>query len=143
MICTYIYMYTSRIFLRLILSYVWYIWYAYNLYTKYDTIIYAYFILYILILNIHIIFAKISNKAEVRELAASNWISTTCRGIQTAIIKTCAYNNRFGLKYAFRQLYMMCCTQVQFILRLPMMSIFHQLQVDTVHLPSLESIIVI
>ena len=46
-------------------------------------------------------FAKISNKAEVKELAASNWISTTCRDIQTAIIKTCAYNNRFALKCAF------------------------------------------
>ena len=30
-----------------------------------------------------------------------NWISTTCRDIQTAIIKTCAYNNRFALKCAF------------------------------------------
>ena len=50
-------------------------------------------------------FAKISNKAEVRELAASNWISTTCRDIQTAIIKTCAYNNRFALKCAFGESY--------------------------------------
>ena len=46
-------------------------------------------------------FAKISNKAEVKELAASNWISTTCRDIQTAIIKTCAYNNRFALRCPF------------------------------------------
>ena len=50
-------------------------------------------------------FAKISNKAEVKELAASNWISTTCRDIQTAIIKTCAYNNRFALKCAFGESY--------------------------------------
>ena len=50
-------------------------------------------------------FAKISNKAEVREHAASNWISTTCRDIQTAIIKTCAYNNRFALKCAFGESY--------------------------------------
>ena len=49
--------------------------------------------------------AKISNKAEVRELAASNWISTTCRDIQSAIIKTCAYNNRFALKCAFGDSY--------------------------------------
>ena len=57
--------------------------------------------------------AKISNKAEVRELAASNWISTTCRDIQTAIIKTCAliiyhmciYHNRFALKCAFGESY--------------------------------------
>ena len=49
--------------------------------------------------------AKISNKAEVRELAASNWISTTCRDIQSAIIKTCAYNNRFALKCAFGESY--------------------------------------
>ena len=50
-------------------------------------------------------FAKISNIAEVKELAASNWISTTCRDIQTAIIKTCAYNNRFALKCAFGESY--------------------------------------
>ena len=50
-------------------------------------------------------FAKISNKAEVKELAASNWISTTCRDIQTAIIKTCAYNNRFALKCGFGESY--------------------------------------
>ena len=49
--------------------------------------------------------AKISNKAEIKELAASNWISTTCRDIQTAIIKTCAYNNRFALKCAFGESY--------------------------------------
>ena len=40
-----------------------------------------------------------------RQLAASNWISTTCRDIQTAIIKTCAYNNRFALKCAFGESY--------------------------------------
>ena len=50
-------------------------------------------------------FAKISNIAEVKELAASNWISTTCRDIQTAIIKTCAYNNRFALKCGFGESY--------------------------------------
>ena len=49
--------------------------------------------------------AKISNKAQVRELAASNWISTTCRDIESAIIKTCAYNNRFALKCAFGESY--------------------------------------
>ena len=48
---------------------------------------------------------KISNKAEIKELAASNWISTTCRDIQTAIIKTCAYNNHFALKCAFGESY--------------------------------------
>ena len=48
---------------------------------------------------------KISNKAEIKKLAASNWISTTCRDIQTAIIKTCAYNNRFALKCAFGESY--------------------------------------
>ena len=50
-------------------------------------------------------FAKISNKAEIKELTACNWISTTCRDIQTAIIKTCAYNNRFALKCAFGESY--------------------------------------
>ena len=34
-----------------------------------------------------------------------NWISTTCRDIQTAIIKTCAYNNRFALKCEFGESY--------------------------------------
>ena len=34
------------------------------------------------------------------------WISTTCRDIQTAIIKTCAFNNnRFALKCAFGESY--------------------------------------
>ena len=37
-----------------------------------------------------------------------NWISTTCRDIQTAIIKTCAYNNRFALKCAFGESYNAC-----------------------------------
>ena len=62
-------------------------------------------------------------------MAASNWISTTCRDIQTAIIKTCAYNNRFALKRAFGDLVsrIINCTLVQFILRLPMMYVFHQL----------------
>ena len=50
-------------------------------------------------------FAKISNSQELRELAASTWISSTCRDIQTAIIKTCAYNNRFALKCAFGKAY--------------------------------------
>ena len=84
---------------------------------------------------------KISNKAEIKKLAASNWISTTCRDIQTAIIKTCAYNNRFALKCAFGKSYndLYPQVQVQFILRLPMMFVFHQLLrvVDTIYLPSL------
>jgi hypothetical protein len=69
------------------------------------------------------------------------WISTTCRDIQTAIIKTCAYNIRFALKCAFAHLVsrIMTCTPVQFIPRLPMMFVFYQLLrvVDTIYLPSL------
>ena len=74
---------------------------------KYNWIYFLIFFLYIILISVAITFlkaiaktkfAKISNKAEVKELAASNWISTTCRDIQTAIIKTCAYNNRFALK---------------------------------------------
>ena len=38
-------------------------------------------------------------------LAASVWVNTTCRDIQTAIIKTCAYTNRFALKCAFGKEY--------------------------------------
>ena len=56
---------------------------------------------HIYILNIY----NNDDNAEVKELAASNWISTTCRDIQTAIIKTCAYNNRFALKCAFGESY--------------------------------------
>ena len=32
-------------------------------------------------------------------------VNTTCRDIQTAIIKTCAYNNRSALKLAFGEEY--------------------------------------
>ena len=73
---------------------------------------------------------KISNKAEIKELAASNWISTTCRDIQTAIIKTCAliiyhmciYHNRFALKCAFGKSYNdLYPGIIQFILRFPSM----------------------
>ena len=32
-------------------------------------------------------------------------VNTTCRDIQTAIIKTCAYSNRFALKCAFGKEY--------------------------------------
>ena len=35
----------------------------------------------------------------------NNIINTTCRDIQTAIIKTCAYNNRSALKLAFGEEY--------------------------------------
>ena len=70
-------------------------------------------------------FAKISNKAEVKELAASNWISTTCRDIQTAIIKTCAYNNRFALKCAFGESYNDLYPGTIYSLPSLMMFVFH------------------
>ena len=44
-------------------------------------------------------FEKTPGSKEFRELTASNWVNTTCRDIQTAVIKTCAYTNRFALKY--------------------------------------------
>ena len=50
-------------------------------------------------------FSKTPGSKEQRELAASVWVNTTCRDIQTAIIKTCAYTNRFALKCAFRKEY--------------------------------------
>ena len=74
-----------------------------------DIKIYKYFNHSLYINNYGYIYKNISNKAEVRELAASNWISTTCRDIQTAIIKTCAYNNRFALKCAFGESYNDLC----------------------------------
>ena len=73
-------------------------------------------------------FAKISNIAEVKEHAASNWISTTCRDIQTAIIKTCAYNNRFALKCAFGESYnKLYPGTIYSPPSYDMMSVFHQL----------------
>ena len=50
-------------------------------------------------------FAKIPGSKELQDLTASTWVNTTCRDIQTAIIKTCAYNNRFALKCAFGESY--------------------------------------
>ena len=77
------------------------------------------------------------NIAEVKEHAASNWISTTCRDIQTAIIKTCAYNNRFALKCAFGESYNDLYPGT--IYSPPSYNVrFHQLLrvVDTIYLPS-------
>ena len=48
---------------------------------------------------------KTPGSKESRELAALNWVNTTCRDIQTAIIKTCAYTNRYALKCAFGEKY--------------------------------------
>jgi len=50
-------------------------------------------------------FEKIPGSMEFKDLTASTWINTTCRDIQTAIIKTCAYNNRKALKLAFGEEY--------------------------------------
>lgn len=50
-------------------------------------------------------FEKTPGSKEFRELTASNWVNTTCRDIQTAVIKTCAYTNRFALKCAFGEAY--------------------------------------
>ena len=50
-------------------------------------------------------FKKTPGSKESRELAASNWVKTTCRDIQTAVIKTCAYTNRSALKCAFGEKY--------------------------------------
>ena len=51
------------------------------------------------------LFIKIPGSKEFRDLTASTWVNTTCRDIQTAIIKTCAYNNRSALKLAFGEEY--------------------------------------
>ena len=50
-------------------------------------------------------FKKTPGSTESRELAASNWVKNTCRDIQTAVIKTCAYTNRYALKCAFGEEY--------------------------------------
>ena len=50
-------------------------------------------------------FEKTPGSKEFRELTASNWVNTTCRDIQTAVIKTCAYTNRYALKCAFGEAY--------------------------------------
>ena len=49
---------------------------------------------------------NIKNSLTYKLILLRNWVSTrTCRDIQTAIIKTCAYNNRFALKCAFGESY--------------------------------------
>ena len=50
-------------------------------------------------------FSKTPGSKEFRELAASAWVNTTCRDIQTAVIKTCAHINRYALKGAFGKEY--------------------------------------
>ena len=50
-------------------------------------------------------FEKIPGSKEYQDLTASTWVNTTCRDIQTAIIKTCAYNNRSALILAFGEEY--------------------------------------
>eukprot|EP00942_MAST-04A_sp_MAST-4A-sp1_P006701 g6701.t1 len=62
-------------------------------------------------------FSKTPGSKESRELAASDWVNTTCRDIQTAVIKTCAYTNRYSLKCAFGEDYNELIL-VQFILHL-------------------------
>ena len=47
----------------------------------------------------------LTGSKEFQDLTASTWVNTTCRDIQTAIIKTCAYNNRSALKLAFGEEY--------------------------------------
>ncbi len=53
-------------------------------------------------------FAKISNKAKVKELAASNRISTTNVRVEIykpRLLKLCAYNNRVHLASCNDELY--------------------------------------
>ena len=52
-----------------------------------------------------VVIEKIPGSKEFQDLTASTWVNTTCRDIQTAIIKTCAYNNRSALKLAFGEEY--------------------------------------
>jgi hypothetical protein len=50
-------------------------------------------------------FAKIPGSKEFQDLTASTWVNTTSRDAQTAIIKTCANNNRSALKLTFGEEY--------------------------------------
>ena len=50
-------------------------------------------------------FEKIPGSIEFKDLTAATWVNTTCRDIQTAIIKACAYNHRKALKFAFGEEY--------------------------------------
>ena len=50
-------------------------------------------------------FEKIRGSKGFQDLTASTWINTTCRDLQAAIIKTCAYNDRSALKLAFGEEY--------------------------------------
>ena len=54
---------------------------------------------------IKILFNLWVRSKEFQDLTASTWVNTTCRDIQTAIIKTCAYNNCSALKLAFGEEY--------------------------------------
>jgi hypothetical protein len=74
-------------------------------------------------------FAKIPGSKEFQDLTASTWANTTCRDKQTAIIKTCAYNDRSALKLGFGEEYIINCTRVQFILLPHTMQIFHHRKV--------------
>ena len=46
-----------------------------------------------------------SRSKGARSFQLDFYYAYTCRDIQTAIIKTCAYNNRFALKCAFGESY--------------------------------------
>ena len=46
-------------------------------------------------------FKNIPGDGAFKDQMRAIWVNTTCRNIQTAIIKTCAYNNRSALKRAF------------------------------------------
>ena len=49
-------------------------------------------------------FEKIPGSKDFQDLTASTWVHITCRDIQTAIIKTGAYNNRSAFKLAFGEI---------------------------------------
>ena len=84
-------------------------------------------------------FEKIPGSTEFRDLTASTWVNTTCRDIQTAIIKTCAYNNRSALKLAFGEEYNINYTKGQFIHLLHTMKIFHQQKVKVIDVPLFDT----
>ena len=50
-------------------------------------------------------FTNLPGDSSFKDQTCAAWVNTTCRDIQTAVIKTCAYNNRSALKRAFSEDY--------------------------------------
>ena len=82
-------------------------------------------------------FMNLQGDSSFKDQICAAWVNTTCRDIQTAVIKTCAYNNRSVLKRAFSKDYIKMYPGTIFILFLPIMNIFlrRARKVEVTYLP--------